>query len=398
MNAMLTIPSQSPLEAQPPSETRIAAGRAEKKFDSHLGTALGPSCRLTWFGVLWAKRKNIMRGMVCGAAVTTIVAIWMPDRFESNVRIMVPNDPEIAPTADLATGNPASLVVRILRSRRIQDQLIDQFDLKKAYGVYLMEDARLNLAKNTAIKTENKSSFIDIEVTDHNAQRAKAISTAYVEELNRGLTELDTSLAHRERMFLEQMILASRISLDSATKEFSEFSAKNDIVDFEMQRDATIKSDSLLNAKWIAAKAELESLKEIYTSANPRVQETAGHVLGLRPNLKSNLGTSDGLVSSGSFHSSIGQLSMQQPAYADLLRRKDTEESRYEELTMAVERAKFYEARNTPRIQVLDEASSPEKHSFSPRYLIIPFGILLSGLVGSCWRECSGGEQATSYR
>ena len=57
-------------------------------------------------------------------------------------------------STDLGLKNPDDLFIAMLKSRTIQDRLIDQFDLRKAYGVKRYQDARKKLENRSYIVAE----------------------------------------------------------------------------------------------------------------------------------------------------------------------------------------------------------------------------------------------------
>ena len=86
-----------------------------------------------------------------------------------------------------------------LRSRTVEDGVVNRFDLRRVYWVRYMEDARRYLEDNTNISEDRKSGVITLMVSDRNRQRSAAIAQAYVEELNRLMNDVSTSSARRER-------------------------------------------------------------------------------------------------------------------------------------------------------------------------------------------------------
>jgi capsule polysaccharide export protein KpsE/RkpR len=116
-----------------------------------------------------------------------------------------------------------------------------------------MEDARNDLAEHTAISVDRKSQIISVTVTDRSPQRAAAMSQAYVEELNNLVTELSTSSARRERIFLEERLQSVNKDLESAEKEFSQFSSKNAAIDIKAQGVAMVDAAAALQGQLIAA-------------------------------------------------------------------------------------------------------------------------------------------------
>src|SRR5260370_7230132 len=84
----------------------------------------------------------------------------------------------------LGLKSSGALFIGVLRSQTSQDRLIEQFDLRKVYGARLVMDARMKLDENTSISEDRKSGIITISVTDHSPQRAAALASAYVDQLN----------------------------------------------------------------------------------------------------------------------------------------------------------------------------------------------------------------------
>ena len=126
----------------------------------------------------------------------------------------------------LGLKSSSDLFIGILQSRTVQDDVIDKFDLKKVYSDRRMEDARDDLAKNTSVSADRKSGIIAIQVVDKSPTRAAAMAGEYVNELNRVVTQLNTSSAHRERVFLEDRLTQVKQDLESAEQNFSQFATQ----------------------------------------------------------------------------------------------------------------------------------------------------------------------------
>jgi uncharacterized protein involved in exopolysaccharide biosynthesis len=357
--------------------------------------------------ILWERRRFLMKALMFGSSLAALIAFSLPKRFESTARLMPPDSQSNAGAAVFAslaakTGagligsdllgmkSSGALFVGILGSRTVQDRLIERFDLEKVYGVRLEETARRQLAENTILSEDRKSGIITITVTDGSAQRAAAMGNAYTEELNRLVAELTTSSAHRERVFLEERLRAVKLDLDSAAKEFSEFSSKNVAIDIKEQGRAMVESAALLQGQLIAAQSELEGLKQIYTNGNVRVREVSARVQELQSQLE-KMGGKPGTETSQSIrqgepsYPSIRKLPLLGLTYSDLYRRTRIQEAVYETLTQQFELAKVQEVKETPSVKILDVAKVPERKSFPPRLLIIFLGAFLTLSWGIAW-------------
>jgi capsule polysaccharide export protein KpsE/RkpR len=186
----------------------------------------------------------------------------------------------------LGMKSNSDIFVGILASRTVQDKLIQEFDLKRLYGARRMEDARLQLAEHTGFSIDRKSQIITISVIDHDPKRAAAMGDAYVAELNRLVTELSTSSARRERIFLEARLTSVSQDLESAEKDLSQFSSKNAAIDIKEQGKAMVEAAALLQGQYIAAQSELEGLRQIYSDNNVRVRAVQARIDELRHQLE----------------------------------------------------------------------------------------------------------------
>ncbi len=199
----------------------------------------------------------------------------------------------------------------------------------------------------------------------------------YISELNRVVTELNTSSAHRERVFLEDRLTHVKQDLETAEKGFSEFASKNTALDIPAQGKAMIEGLGALEGQLVAAQTELEGLKQIYADGNVRVRATQARVQELRRQLEKNLGSKSGGPATGngqdreSLYPSIRELPVLGVSYADLYRNTKIQEAVFQTLTQEYELAKVQEAKETPSIKVLDSPDTPEKKSFPPRLFII---------------------------
>jgi len=272
----------------------------------------------------------------------------------------------------------------------VQDKLIQQFDLKKLYGARNMEDARKALTANTSLSVDRKSQITSITVTDRNPQRAAAMGQAYVGELNRLVAELSTSSARRERIFLEGRLQGVSKDLEAAEKEFSQFASKNAAIDVKEQGKAMVEAAAMLQGQLIAAQAQYEGLRNIYTDDNSRVRSMKARIDELQRQLEKLGGKDESSILASSqpgdsMYPSIRKLPLLGVTYADLYRRTKIQEAVLETLTKQYELAKVQEAKEIPTVKVLDSANTPDKKSFPPRLLFIFLGTTFAFMTAACW-------------
>jgi uncharacterized protein involved in exopolysaccharide biosynthesis len=359
--------------------------------------------------LLWESRRFLGRTTGAGLLLSVVIALLIPNRYQSVARLMPPDNQSssgLAMAAAALTGGTAGLggiasellglkstsdlFVGVLTSRTVADKLIQKFDLRKVYGVRRMEDARKALAAHTDTSIDRKSQIITITVTDKNPQRAEAMAQAYVEELNRLVAAVSTSAARRERIFLEGRLQAVNQDLEAAEKEFSQFASKNTAIDIKEQGKAMVDAAATLQGRLIAARSEVEGLRQIYTDQNVRVRAAQARMAELKSQLEKlgGKGESTSLEDSAQndpLYPSIRKLPLLGVAYADLYRKTKVQEAVFETLTQEYELAKVQEAKEIPTVKVLDPPNLPEKKSFPPRTLLTLLGTTLALACGVTW-------------
>lgn len=392
------------------------------------------------FRLFWEQRRFLLRASAVGLLASTLLAFLIPKSYTSTAELMPPDQQSTSALAMMAgmaakagsglgavagdllgIKSSGALFVGVLRSETAQDRLVEKFDLRNIYGKRLIMDARTKLDENTSISEDRKSGIISISVTDHNPQRAAALSNAYVDELNFLVAELSTSSAHRERVFLEERLKVAKRDLDEAANQLAQFSSKNNTLDIQQEGKAMLDAAGTIAGELIAAQSQLEGLRQIYTDSNSRVRAMQGRVAELRrqlerlggvpsnPAKKSSASTlaksqtadpplgqtadppvdspaDQSVVQSGPMpYPTIHSLPLLGAKYADYYRRAKIQETVFELLTQQYELAKVQEAKETPSVKVLDPGRVPERKSFPPRLLIMFLGTFLALSVSLVW-------------
>jgi uncharacterized protein involved in exopolysaccharide biosynthesis len=397
-------------ERSAPTEARVEGESSKTEILLEVESAAAIDWGVGKVRLVWNRRRFVCRCLLLGLMLGTAIAFLLPAEYESYTRLMPPEDQSgrgLAMITALAgkAGNGSgisgvasdllgvkttgALFVGILASRTVQDRLIGHFDLQKVYRDSRLEKARKDLTKNTNVFEDRKSGIITITVSDRSPQRAREMADAYVNELNGVVTQLSTSSAHREREFLEQRLQEVKKDLETAERDFSQFSSKNGAIDIKEQGKAMVEAASILQGQMIAAQSELQGLKQIYTDSNVRVRGAQARITELQHQLEKlggqNEKAADGASTNGSLYPSIRQLPLLGVTYADLYRRSRVQEVVFETLTQQFELAKVQEAKEVPSVKPLDSANIPESRSFPPRLLIIAISICMSLCAAIGW-------------
>jgi capsule polysaccharide export protein KpsE/RkpR len=378
---------------------------AEQADDSHAGVHK--------MRVLWERRALLYRWALLGLLASLVLAVLIPKRYTAVTRLMPPDQTSQGLASMFAVLGKSSelgalgselfgmktsgdLFLGVLKSDSVENAIIDKFDLRKVYGTKRYEDARKQLENRTDLTSDRKSGIITIKVSDGKPERAAAMGREYIEQLNRVVITLDTSAAHRERVFLESRLKEVQQGLESAEKDFSQFASKNATLDVKEQSRAMIGAAGELEGELIAAQTQLEGIRQIYTSNNVRVRSLQARIDEYKRQIQKlggqvpqsatgESGTGDSAPQNSDLYPTIRQLPILGVTWADLYRRTKVQEAVFETLTKQYEIARVDEAREVPSVKVLDVAAVPEKKSFPPRSIIVLFGTCFAVALCGAW-------------
>lgn len=364
--------------------------------------------------LLWDRRRELGWWMLGGVALAALLWLVLPAKYESTARVL-PSESTSATAMMLAgtsvagaalpgagmipdllgTKTPGALCAAILRSDTVLDSVINQFDLRGVYRTRDYDKARRELSDRTAINDDRKSGMVTWTVVDKDPNRAAGIANAYAESLDKVLQTLNTSAAHREREFLEQRIGVARQDLAAAEKTLSEFSSKNSALDIREQGKTAFEVAGKVEGEYLAAQAELRGLRQIYGPDHPRVKQQEARVADLRA-AAARLGSTTSDENSAPGFLSISRLPLLGATYADMFRDVKIQEVVYETLVKEYEISKVEEAKETPRLRVIDNGKVAS-HRSSPKILILlALCVWCSFTVGVVWIEAKSRWQMTS--
>jgi uncharacterized protein involved in exopolysaccharide biosynthesis len=380
--------------------------------------------RLVKLWLLWRERRLFWNVAWKTALFSAIVALLLPVHYEGVVKI-VPGESSssggmtgllgklmggasssggmgmgLDAAGLLGMKTPGAFYVEVLKSRSLQDRMIDRFDLKHHYwkfSQWYTHDyftTRKQLKSFTDIEEDKKSGVITVSVTDYKPEMAAQIANAYVEELNKAAADLNTGDAHRERVFLEGRLTEAKQDLDQASLALSQYSSKNTLMDPQTQGRAMVDAAAKVQGEIVATEAELKGLQQIYSDDNTRVRTLKARLGVLQGQMKSMQGKGAAASqasesASGSFPS-MSELPVLGYTYYDLYRQAKIRETVYEFLTQQYELAKVQEAKELPTVRVMDPAVKPERKSAPKRTMIVllsVFGAWVLTALFVLWRS-----------
>ena len=296
--------------------------------------------------LLWVRRQLMLSWGLSGCCVAILAALVIPKEYVSAAKLMPPEAQSASKMVlqkltggfgSIAGGllggsSSGPLLVAMMRSRTVEDRIIDRFNLRQVYRVGLQQDARARLEVKTSLSAEPKTGILLLSVTDSDPRRAAAMAHAYVQELEVLMAQLNISSAHRERIFLQDRLQIVKVEMETAEKELSEFASKNGATDINEQSRVMIESAAKVQGDLIAAESQLAEVRQIYADGNTRVRALQARISELASQKKQLLGTysgkafADGEPSSSSFPT-LRQLPILSVPYESKFRKLKMEEA-----------------------------------------------------------------------
>lgn len=344
-------------------------------------------------------RYSILKIAFGLALITAIISLVLSNRYTAITSILPPQQNSsmgsalmaqlgaLSSVASLGGGglglkNPADLQIALLKSRTVEDAMIDRFHLMGLFHAKLRSAARKSLEGIVDIDSSTKDGLIRISVTDKDSQRAAELANGYVEEFKKYSAGLAVTEASQRRLFFEQQMVQVKDNLATAEEDLKRSEQKTGLIQLDSQARATISLVAGLRAQIAAKQAEISAMHSFATDENPALQLAEQQLAGLQAQAQKIGATSEGTTNALLPKGNIQEVSLE---YVRKYRDVKYYETIFELLARQYEVAKVDEAKQGAVIQVIDRAVVPDNHSFPKRAFFVLGAAFLGLLFGIGW-------------
>jgi uncharacterized protein involved in exopolysaccharide biosynthesis len=264
--------------------------------------------------------------------------------------------------------SPSDQYVAFLKSRSVQDALIDRFDLMKRYEAKYRQSTAKALEQRVRVKT-GKDGLITVDADDEDPQFAAILANAHVEELGKLLSRLAVTEAQQRRLFFEKQLT----------------DAKEKLVKAEQALRSSGVSASVLKSSPVAAVEGLAKLKASISAQEIKLASMRGYLA------ESAFEFKQAQTEMAAMRSQMARLESADPGpaavgkdgsdYISKYRDYKYFETLFELFSKQYEIARVDESREGAVIQVLDAAVPPELKSKPQKALIATIAALASGFA-----------------
>jgi tyrosine-protein kinase Etk/Wzc len=343
-----------------------------------------------------AGRKRLVARFTVGFAIlAVIVSFILPKRYTATVILLPPQQNTsmggalasqisgMGSVAALAGGSfgfrsPNEMYVSMLKSRVVEDAMVQHFGLMEEYGKDYPTDARKAFERHSDVNGSGKDGLIHISVEDRDSRRAADLANGYVDQFRNLSEHLAITEASQRRLFFERELIQAKDKLAGAEEALKQTEMNTGVIQLDSQARALIESGAALRAQITAREVQIQGMQTYATGENAQLIQAQRELEGLRAQLAKLGGSADGdglIVPKGR----VPEAGLE---YIRRLREVKYSETIFEILARQFEMAKLDEARQGALIQVVDPAVPPDRRSFPKRTLIIVAATLAGFLLG----------------
>jgi tyrosine-protein kinase Etk/Wzc len=357
-----------------PSAMRVDGRATEKKDEISLLDLL----------IVVAERKRVVFWVTAIFALLAVaISLLLPKRYTATVTLLPPQQNtslasalggQLSGLAALAGGggiglrNPTDQFVGMLKSRTVEDAMVQRFGLMQEYKARYLSDARKKFEHRATVDGSGKDNLIRISVVDADPNRAAELANGYVEQFRYLSQHLAITEASQRRLFFERELEQSKDKLADAEEALMRTQQTTGVIQLDSQARALIESAAALRAQITAREVQIQGMQTYATGENAQLVQAQRELEVLRAQLAKLVGSDD---SSGEIIVPKGLVPAAGMEYVRRLRDVKYNEAVFEILARQFEVAKLDEAKEGAIIQVVDPAIPPDKRSFPKRSLIV---------------------------
>jgi len=346
--------------------------------------------------IVLAERKRLIFWVTAAFAILAVViSLLLPVRYTATVVLLPPQQNSsigaalasqlgnLGGVAALAGGslglkNPNDMFVGMLKSRTVEDAMVEHFGLMQEYHKKYLSDARKTFDSRATVDGNGKDGLIHISVEDQDPQRAADLANGYIEQFRMQSQHLAIGEAAQRRLFFEQQLVQAKDNLARAEEALKQTEQATGVIQLDSQARALIESAASLRAQITMREVEIQGMQTYATGENAQLVQAQRELEGLRAQLAKLGGSEDS--ASGELIVPKGRVPEAGLEYVRRLRDVKYNETIFDILARQFEIAKLDEAKQGALIQVVDPAIAPDRKSFPRRGLIV-LGATLAGLL-----------------
>jgi len=356
------------------------------------------------FATILAKRKKTILSIVLIFTIFGfIMAFIWPKAYKSEVSFIVTDGNAVNFSSGGILSGLANLSVNganitadqalvLIRNKEIQDNVIEEFDLKKVFGTEVPEGVRKKLDDRITVSEKREGGLgfnqiisISISYTDEEPQRAYDILQFYYGLVDEKIEDLNRKNVEDGYLLLQNRLIQNEKELLIAEDSLVSFQTKYGILEVEEQAKAQVQAIADLRARIVKLEVEIGYAEEILGENSSKISDLKFQKAEVEKKYNQLINGNSSLDDPYDSFLSVKELPELFIEYLRRYREVVVQEEIYKVLYPQYEQQKLnYEEVNSG-LRVIDPALVPTyKDSPKRAYIIIAtflFGLFLSTII-----------------
>lgn len=337
-----------------------------------------------------ARRRSLIFSMVIICTLGSLgISFLLPKWYKAEALLLPPKNMTL-PITDFETlsnavsvtsglnlpvlATPSDIYVRIMKSRSICTEIINDFNLRDLYGTNSFDATYKALMGNSSFSVTDEG-LLAITVEDKSPELASDMANAFVDKLDVLNRKIVSDRIKQTGSFVKARITEVKKEMDSVRGELEDFQMKYKAVDFDEQTRLAINQAANFKINLSEIDFELR-LNEI------TLGENNAEIVELKRKkeiIEDQLSNLENENSDSSFFSlPVASIPAIKGQYELLYSRVKVSEGLYQILLNQQEQIKMKELERMPTITVLDRAIPPELKSRPKKSYIVISAFVLS--------------------
>lgn len=362
---------------------------------------------LDYLNVIIKRRRMIVRNALIAALFMAVVSFLLPSTYTATTTLLPPDEGNQEGLRGLLSNTPISILnlpgipatsseifVEILKSRTVREGVLKRKYEYKNKHENLLEIWHLEKRKEKALKRlqekakilANEQGIIQISVELKDPELAAQVANAFAAELDTVNQEKSLSKAKNSRIYIEEQLKKTEETLKRASEALAAFQSAHKAVALEEQTKVAIEKAGEIKGTIMAKEVQLQVALQTMKTDNPRIIHLRKELDELRKQYEHlQFGNAVAYEEQRDYFIPFSEVPEVGLQLASLIREVTVQETVWQLLNQQYYSAKIQEARDTPTVQILDEAVPPEKRTSPKRKLLVLVTTFLTFCFSVFW-------------
>lgn len=348
--------------------------------------------------IITQRKKLVALVTAICAGIAVAVAFMLPSEYTAHVAIATPQSSSSVSPATWDSSkdsdkddsihwldkampprkNNNAMYVAMLRSRPVEDAVIQRFSLQSEYRTSSPEETRAAFERHAGINGSADDGLIRLTVIDRDPTRAAEIANGYADQFRSVSQHLALTEASHRRQLFQNQLEKTNSDLKAAEDAFQKTRLATGALQFDEKFLAIIESAARLRAQIVAKQLQIEAMRGYAREDDPALTLAQTQLDGLEGNF-------DSLVKAKKDASGDALLKKRAASAAELEYLRKLRDVKFNQATSYLlarhlELARIDETRADASIHVVAPAVVPGESS-SPHRAFIVVGGIAGGLT-----------------